>query len=386
MNPRVRALGTYPMTRLADAAGRVAARGVPVVDFGIGDPLEPTDPRIRAALVAAVPATSQYPATNGGRALRRAIAAYLRRVFAVSLDPDREIVATNGSKEAIFHLPLALLDPASPRRGVIWGEPGYPIYEAGTVLSGGEPLPVPLRRERGFLLDPEDLDPAIVARARILWLNVPHNPTGAVGSRSWLERMVTFARKNDLVLACDECYVELGGQGRAPSVLELAREGVVAFHSLSKRSGMTGYRTGFVAGDPALVAAIRTLRPYLGVGTPDFVQAAAVTAWADDAHVTERRRVFEQKRALLRAALEEAGVEVEGSRGALYLWFRVPGGAASEPFALDLLERTGVLVTPGAAFGPSGEGYCRLALVPALEECDAAASAIRSALGGKKGP
>ncbi len=370
------------MTRLADARTRVEARGVHVVDFGIGDPLEPTDPRIRSALVSGVAPVSQYPATNGGRALRVAITAYLRRVFSVSLDADREVVATNGSKEAIFHLPLALLDPSSPRRGVIWGEPGYPIYEAGTVLAGGEPLPVPLLRERSFLLDPDDLDPAVVARARILWINVPHNPTGAVGTRPWLERVVAFAQKNDLVLACDECYVELGGEGRATSVLEIARDGVLAFHSLSKRSGMTGYRTGFVAGDPALVAAVRTLRPYLGVGTPDFVQAAAVVAWNDDAHVADRRRIFERKRTLLCAALEAAGVTVDASRGALYLWFRVPGGAASEPFALDLLERTGVLVTPGAAFGPSGEGYCRLALVPALEECEAAASAIRSALGG----
>jgi acetylornithine aminotransferase len=371
------------MTRLADARAKVEARGTAVVDFGIGDPLEPTDARIRAALVAGIPATSQYPATHGGRALRLAITTYLRRVFNVSLDPDREVVATNGSKEAIFHLPLALLDPTSARRGVIWGEPGYPIYEAGTVLAGGEPMPVPLRRERGFLLEPDDLDPAMIARARILWINVPHNPTGAVGSRPWLEKVVSFARKHDLVLASDECYVELGGERRATSVLEIAREGVLAFHSLSKRSGMTGYRTGFLAGDPALVGAVRALRPYLGVGTPDFVQAAAVVAWGDDAHVAERRRVFENKRAVLRSALEACGVKVEAGKGALYLWFRVPGDAASEPFALDLLERAGVLVTPGAAFGPSGEGYCRLALVPALEECDAAASAIRSALGAK---
>lgn len=382
MNPRVRALGSYPMTRLAEARAAVEARGVRVVDFGLGDPLEPTDPKIRAALTGALPAVSQYPATNGGKALRETIAAYARRVLGVTLDPDREIVATNGSKEAIFHLPLALLDPGDPRRGVIWGEPGYPIYEAGTVLAGGEPLPVALRRERGFLLEPDDLDPAMVARARILWINAPHNPTGAVGDRAWLERVAAFARAHDLVLACDECYVELGGATRATSILEVARQGVLAFHSLSKRSGMTGYRTGFLAGDATLVGAVRALRPFVGVGTPDFVQAAAVVAWADDAHVEARRRAFEAKRARLRAALVDAGAVVEASEGALYLWFGVPGGAASEPFALDLLERAGVLVTPGAAFGPSGEGWCRLALVPTLEECDAAASSIRAALGG----
>ncbi len=380
MNPRLKGIPTYPQVRLDAAKERARAAGKTLHDFGTGDPLEPTPPFIRDAVRAAISEISQYPSAFGSAELREAAAAYLERVFGVQVDPDREVLATSGSKEAIFHFPLALLDPNGHRRGVIFGEPGYPVYASGAILAGGVPVAIPLVRESGYLLEPETLDRQVIEGARILWLNYPHNPTGTVAPRWYVDRIVRFARAHDLVVCADECYAEFGGTERATSVLEIEREGVLAFHSLSKRSGMTGYRSGFVAGDPALIAAYRRVRPLIGTGSPDFVQRAAALAWADDAHVAERRRAFEAKRAVLRSFFDSAGLRTSGE-GALYLWVEVPAGRTSEAWAESLVE-VGIVVAPGSYFGASGEGYVRVALVPTVAECHAAVRAWRAALPG----
>lgn len=377
MNPRLAAVPTYAQVRLDAAKQQALAAGRTLFDLGVGDPREPTPAFIRDALRAAVPDVSQYPSSFGSPALRKTIAGYLKRVFGVDADPEREIFVSAGSKEAVFHAPLAFLDPASDRRGVIFPDPGYPIYEAGTILAGGEPLPVPLDPAAGFLLEPDRLPRETVARARILWLCYPHNPTGAVASKSHLERVARFAEEHDLLIFADECYAELGGNGRAPSLLEVTRRRVLVFHSLSKRSGMTGYRSGFVAGDPELVAAYRRLRPLAGTGSPDFVQAAAAAAWADDAHVAERRTTFEAKRGVFRRFFAEAGLDASGD-GALYLWVRVPTKETADAYAERLVD-AGIVVAPGTFFG-AGEGYVRVALVPTLEDCQAAVAAWRRTL------
>jgi acetylornithine/N-succinyldiaminopimelate aminotransferase len=377
INPRLAQVPTYPQIRLEAAKKKARAAGRRLFDLGIGDPLEPTPPFIRQALLDNVPTVSQYPSSFGSEELRQAIAAYLERVFEVRVDADQEIFVSAGSKEAVFHAPLALLDPTSDRRGVLFGDPGYPIYDAGTRLAGGEPIPVALTAANGHLIEPEALPRDVVRRARILWLCYPHNPTGTVADRAYLARIARFAEENDIIVCADECYVELAGAGRAPSMLEVARTNVLVFHSLSKRSGMTGYRSGFVAGDPALIASYRRLRPLAGTGSPDFVQKAAVAAWSNDAHVADRRRTFEQKRAIFRRFFEGAGLTATGD-GALYIWVQVPGGGDADAYAERLVD-AGVIVAPGTFFG-AGAGYVRVALVPTLEDCQAAVTAWKECL------
>lgn len=364
LNPVLESLPEYPFVRLDELRDAMRERGVPLFDFGTGDPREPTDPKILQALKDGAPEISQYPVVPGKRELREAFCGWMRRRHGVELDPDAEALPATGSKEAIFHAPLAFLHPSQKRRGVAYGTPGYPVYERGTLFAGGEALPVELRRENGFLLQPEEVDPE---RVRILWINYPHNPTGATATRSYLEEVVEYCRRHDILLFSDECYNDLYSGEPPPSALEVSKERVVAFVSLSKRSGMTGYRAAMMAGDAEVIAAFRRLRPSIGVATQEFVQRAAIAAWSDDEHVKERRRVFGEKRRLFTDFFERAGIEYLPTDAGFYLWVTVPDGD-DEAYALRLL-REGIIVAPGRGFGPGGMGFVRLALVPGLEEC-----------------
>lgn len=372
LNPILEKGGTYPLLRLDERRRELRERGVPLFDFGTGDPREPTDERIRRALMEGVPEVSQYPTTPGKQELREAFCGWMERRHGVVLDPETEVLPATGSKEAIFHAPLAFVHHTHERRGVAYGTPGYPVYERGALFAGGEALPVRLRREDGFLLRPEDLDPK---RVRMLWINYPHNPTGATADLAYLEEVCAFCREHDVLLMSDECYNEVYSGEQPPSVLEVARERTLAFCSLSKRSGMTGYRSAMMAGDPQLIAALKKLRPSVGVATPAFVQEAATAAWSDDEHVRERNRLFGEKRALFTDFFERAGLEYLPTDASLYLWVRVPEafGGDDEAYALRLMEE-GIIVAPGRAFGPGGEGYVRVALVPSVEECREAIS------------
>ena len=286
------------------------------------------------------------------------------RRHGVALDPDTEVLPATGSKEAIFHAPLAFLHPAHERTGAAYGTPGYPVYERGTLFAGGEPLPVKLKAGDGFLLPTEAIDPQ---RTRILWINYPHNPTGATATYEHLEKVAAFCREHDVLLFSDECYNDLYSGEPPPSILEITRERTLAFCSLSKRSGMTGYRSAMMAGDPELIAALKKLRPSIGVATQSFVQDAATAAWSDDAHVEERRRIFGEKRALFVDFFERAGLDFLPTDASIYLWVVVPDGD-DEAYALRLMEE-GIIVAPGRSFGAGGEGYVRVALVPEIEEC-----------------
>jgi LL-diaminopimelate aminotransferase len=288
----------------------------------------------------------------------------MMRRHGVELDPETEVLPATGSKEAIFHAPLAFLHHSHERRGVAYGTPGYPVYERGTTFAGGEALPVELGAEGGFLLPPEAIDPE---KTRILWINYPHNPTGATATYEYLEKIAAFCREHDVLLFSDECYNDLYAGEPPPSILEVSRERTLAFCSLSKRSGMTGYRSAMMAGDAELIAALKKLRPSIGVATPSFVQDAAIAAWSDDEHVEERRRVFAAKRSLFVDLFVRAKLDFLPTEASIYLWVAVPGGD-DEAYALRLLNE-GIVVAPGSSFGPGGEGYIRIALVPGLEEC-----------------
>jgi acetylornithine aminotransferase len=368
-NPVLGQLQVNLMVALDERKARLRAEGRRLFDFGLGDPREPTPPFLREALRAAVPEVSQYPSALGTPALRQAVAGYLARRFGVTVDPDTEVVPATGAKETIFHLPFAFCgDPV--RRLVVMPDPGYPTYQVGTRFAGLEPVQVPLAAANGFLVEPQALGAAVLDRTLIFWVNSPHNPTGAVAPRGYLERVGAAAIRHGFIVASDECYADIY-YGEPPlSMLQVQRENVLSIHSCSKRSGMTGYRSGFVAGDPDLVAILKRVRSHPGVASPDFVNAAATAAWNDDAHAAERRAIFRRKRDLFATFFREHGLEVHGSEATLYLWVKVPAGLDAAGYALRLLE-AGIVVAPGTAFG-AGQGYVRVALVPTLDECQAA--------------
>ena len=373
INPVLERGGAYPLLRLDERRRELLETGAEVFDFGTGDPREPTDKKIRNALIGGVPEVSRYPSSAGKRELREAFCGWMSRRHGVALDPDTDVLPATGSKEAIFHAPLAFLHPSHERRGVAYGTPGYPVYERGTLFAGGDVLPVKLEAANDFLIPHQAIDPE---KTRILWINYPHNPTGARADYAHLEEISSFCREHDILLFSDECYNDLYyGGDPPPSILEVTTERTLAFCSLSKRSGMTGYRSAMMAGDPEIIAALKKLRPSVGVASQSFVQDAAIAAWSDDAHVEERRRVFGEKRALFVEFFERAGLGYLRTDASLYLWVAVPEDfdGDDEAYALRLMEE-GIIVAPGRSFGAGGEGYVRAALVPGIEECKKAIS------------
>ncbi|MEN8041538.1 MAG: aminotransferase class I/II-fold pyridoxal phosphate-dependent enzyme [Actinomycetota bacterium] len=381
LNPALEELGAYPIAAIRQRAlERIEAR-LPVIDFSIGDPREPTPGFIVDALVEAVPKVSQYPTAAGRADLRQAVADYVMRRFGASVNPDTQIIPTSGSKEAIFTTPLAFVD-RSAGDVVVFPSPGYPVYERGAIFSGADLHRVVLSDD--FVLRPDDITDEVWSRTRLLWTCSPHNPTGSVASKQDLEDLYERCRAEGVLLLSDECYSDTYEDDAYPdgpaSVLQVADElmtGVLVYLSLSKRSGMTGFRSGAIVGDARAIAALRELRSTTGTASPDFVQAAAIAAWSDDGHAQDRRTLFTAKRRILERAFDVLGLEVVASQAGLYLWVRVGDDVA----VTDRLLNEGIVVTPGRAFGEGGEGFIRLALIPTLEECEEAADALVGALG-----
>ncbi len=377
VSPVLAAQATYPFVRIEQAKRERAAEGVEIFDFGQGDPREPTDPLIQQALVDALGVTKGYPKAEGLPELRDAIAAWLERRFGVPVDPATEIVPTYGSKEAIFSFAQVVVDTASGKDTVLVTEPGYPVQERGALFAGANVVRVPLLEEHGFLPDLDSLDHETLSRTAILWLNYPNNPTAAVAPLSLYGRVAELAQAHDFLVASDEAYSELWFTEPPVSALQAERDHVVVFNTLSKRSSMTGYRSGFVAGPRWVMDALRAYRPTVGTAPQEFVQRASVVAWSDEAHVERARDVYRRKREVLLGALAALGWRVAGSEATMYLWVAVPAGESSEGLAERLLEH-GIVVSPGAYLGPSGEGYVRFALVPTVEDCERAAAILRS--------
>jgi succinyldiaminopimelate transaminase len=372
-NPVLTTGGTNPLAALRDQVLERRAAGLDLIDLSIGDPDEPTPDVIRSALVEALVPDSDYPSSAGQPSTRRSIAGFVARRHGVRVDPDTQVLPTSGSKEAIFHLPFAFIDPAAARSTVIWGTPGYPTYARGTRYAGGVPHAVVLTAENDWRLDLADVAEETLARTALAWLCYPHNPSGATVDLGYLRDQLAVARANDILLCSDECYQEIWFDAPAPSLLEAGDgdlAGMLAILSLSKRSGMTGYRSGAIVGDATAITALRRLREDTGTASPDFVQAAARAAWDDQGHVDERREVFAAKRAIVLAGLEDMGLTWSGSTATFYVWVRVPGGD-DLAYATHLLD-AGIVVTPGRAFGTGGEGWIRLALVPDVDGCHAA--------------
>ena len=369
--PTLAGMATYPFVRLEEARRRLVEEGVDVIDFGKGDPNEPTDPAIRQALVDALPERSPYPLAQGLPELRAAAAAWCERRFDVALDPETEIVPTYGSKEAIFSLAQVLVDPRSDKRIVLFGEPAYPLYERGAAFAGAKVHTVPLLREHGFLPELHAIPSRVLDKTAIFWVNYPNNPTGAVAPLSFYEHLSELAERYDFAIGSDEAYSELWFDEPPPSALQVRdRSRMIVFQTLSKRSSMTGYRSGFVAAPAEVIAALKSYRPNVGTAPQEFVQRASVVAWNDERHVAETRDRYRAKRDVLMPAIAAKGWEVVASEATMYLWVIAPEDTADR-----LLER-GVIVSPGTFFGPSGAGYIRFALVPTIDECTRAAAIL----------
>jgi succinyldiaminopimelate transaminase len=373
LSPVLSDLAQYPFARLDDWKAEATARGIELIDFGMGDPREVTPAFIREAMLNSVDEVSSYPRATGLPELRDAIAGWIARRFDVRVDPDVEIVPTLGSKEAIFSFAqIALGD----KRLVAIPEPGYPVYERGTLFAGGTAAMGPLKESSGWLPDLDAFD--AWDELALFWVCYPNNPTGAVAPLSFYEELAERAREHGFLVCSDEAYSELWFAEPPASALQVAdRANIVVFNTLSKRSSMTGYRSGFVCAPAEIVAALRSFRPTVGTAPQEFVQRASVAAWSDDAHVEDVRALYARKRDVVLPALEAGGLRLAGSEATFYLWVDV--GGPSEPFCRRLLEH-GIVAAPGAFFGEAGEGYARFALVPTQAQCERAAEILREVL------
>jgi len=370
LHPLLTGTREYPFVTLERKRRELAPPDLRTINFGMGDPRERTPEFIREALRAAVPEMSSYPASAGQDELRAACARWAMRRFGVSLDPARHILPANGTKEAVFLLPFAIIAQGGKekRNVVVIPTPAYPVYEAGASYAGAEPHFAPLRSEDGWRFNPDRVSESVWARTALLWLNSPHNPTGSVLDRAALARVLALAKRHGFWVAADEAYAEVYfGDNRPPSMLELGLENVIALHTLSKRSAMTGFRSGFMAGDERLIEALRKFRPNVGVATPDFIQAAAIAAWNDDAHPVEQRGRYALKRELMLEYFKRRGWSVEASEASFYLWMKAPGG--DDVAFVERVLKVGLVALPGSFMGPGGEGFVRWALVPTPEDC-----------------
>ena len=375
-NPVLGELGTYPIAEIQDTVRRMKDAGERLIDFSLGDPREPTPRFIREAAAAAIPEVSQYPTVAGLASLRSAIAGYVQRRFGIEVDPATQVIPTAGSKEAIFSTPFAFIDSTADQAGV-FATPGYPVHERGMRFAGADAIGIKLHGD--FVLRAADTPAEVWPRLALLWTCSPQNPTGAVTPRTDLRALYERCREHGTLLLSDEAYADLWEEEPPTSALQVAEAGSVGsltYLSCSKRSGMTGYRSGAVVGDAEAIAALKSMRSSAGVGSPEFIQQAATAAWNDDDHAEERRQIFNAKRAVLRSRFDAADIPVVGSRAGLYLWVVVDDDLA----AAKRLLAEGVVVSPGSVFGPGGEGHLRLALVPTLEECAEAAEVVAGCL------
>ena len=381
---RIASLGGYAFAEVDKLVQNLRDQGAAVIDFGVGDPRAPTPQLVRDAASSAMArhATSGYPSYIGSLDFRTACAEWVGRRFGVKVDPATHVTATIGSKEAVFHAPLAFVDPGDV---VISPDPGYPPYVRGTTFAGGVNYRYPLRASNDYLPDLGAIPDDVLARAKVLWLCYPNSPTGAVANLDFYREAARFCRERDILLCSDEAYSELYFGADAPvSALETGLDNVLTFFSMSKRSAMTGWRCGYVVGDAEAIAAYRKLKTNIDSGTPNFVQEAAIAALADEEHVELMRVDYRVKRDLICDAFVAAGLPECRPAATIYVWQKVPDGVSAEDFAKRLLDPSIALVaTPGTWLSSDRDddpaaGHIRLALVPTIADCEEAARRIRS--------
>src|SRR3954447_25652557 len=375
----------YLFAQLERTIAEKKAQGIDVISLGIGDPDTPTPALVVDALrdAARDPSTHQYPSNRGRDEFRQAIASFYERRFGVVIDPATEVIPALGAKECIFNLNLAFLDPGD---AALAADPGYPVYTGGPLLVGADPVLMPLIPERGFVPGLGAIGPADLERARLIYLNYPNNPTGAVVPDGFFEEVVEFARVNDVLIVHDASYTETTFDGyRAPSFLETpgAKEVGVEVFSLSKGYNMTGWRTGAIVGNPDAVQTYWKLKTNIDSGMFEAVQLAAASALElGVGTVREMQALYQRRRDLVCDALCEIGVDVTPPKGTIYIWAPVPEGHTSESYCELVLEESGVVVSPGGAYGPSGEGFFRISLTIDDARLTEAVERLRSSLSG----
>lgn len=377
---RVKSLPAYVFSEFQRKKAELEKEGVDVIDLGIGAPDLPTPDFVyeRLVLEAKNPDNHRYSPYSGCSEFKEAVAEFYKKQYAVDLDPDTEVLALIGSKEGIVNLFQAVLNPGD---AVFVPDPGYPVYQKGVLLAGGESILLPLNEEKGYIPEFSRISKRNKQRAKLLMLNYPSNPLGATVELNTFREAATFAKNNKIFLASDAAYNLITFDGyKAPSVLQVpdAKDYAVEFGSLSKSFNMAGWRIGYVVGNKHVIQALATLKSNIDSSQFLAVQKAAATALKSDlSAVKEHNAIYQERMEKLYTALNELGISTEKTRGTIFLWAKVPTGFTANSFANKLLEEAGVIVTPGTAFGPSGEGYIRIALTVSKERLDEVVRRLR---------
>jgi len=380
---RVKAIGSYAFADVDKEVEKLKKEKVSVIDFGVGDPIDPTPGNIRNYCKRAIDKRKDagYPSYIGTQDYRETIAKWNKKRFNVDLNPDTEITSSVGAKEAVFNFHEGIVNKGDI---VIMPNPGYPPYERGTLFAEGIPYQYPLLKENDFLPDLSKIPKDVAKKAKLMWINYPNNPTGALVTKEKLQEIVDFGKENDIIIGSDECYTELYFDKKPISILELTKEGVFVIQSLSKRSAMTCYRVGWVAGDAKIIDIFKKVKTNIDSGTATFVQDAAAAALLDETHVEKFRVDYKTKRDLIIDALTSIGLEDCSPKSGIYIWQKAPSGMNSVDFAKKFLDKeVAIVTTPGAWISSEvdgvnpGECYIRFALVPTISECKEAAERIK---------
>ena len=374
---RINALPPYLFAAIDESKARMLAKGVDVIDLGIGDPDQPTPSHIVESMCQAVrdPSTHRYPSYTGMLDFRKAAARWCKETKNIDLDPASQTLTLIGSKEGVAHIPLAFINPNDV---VLCPDPAYPVYKIGTQFAGGEPFIMPLLEENDFLPDLEAIPPDMLARAKLMFINYPNNPTSATADRSFFEEVVEFAKENNIIVVHDNAYSEMVYDGyQAPSFLSVdgAMDVGIELYSLSKTYNMTGWRLAFAVGNEKLVKGLGKVKSNIDSGAFDAIQKAGITALTGSQQcVSDMNRIYEKRRDALLKGLRGIGLDMKTPKATFYMWAPVPSGYDSMGFSQLLLEKAGIVATPGVGFGQYGEGYIRFALTQSVERINEAVS------------
>jgi len=368
-------LPPYLFIEIDRLKAEVRAKGVDLIDLGVGDPDLPTPEHILKRLIEASqdPGNHRYPSYSGMNDFRKSVAAWYQRRFNVTLDPVKEVVTLIGSKEGIAHFPLAFINPGDY---ALMTSPGYPVYFSGTLFAGGRSYFLPLRKENHFLPDLSQIPGEVARQAKVLFINYPNNPTAAVADRSFFEEVVAFAWEHRIIIAHDAAYSEIAYDGYRPlSFLEVpgSKEVGLEFHSLSKTYNMTGWRIGFAVGNAQLIGGLSQVKSNIDSGAPQAIQWAGIEALeGPQSGLEEMRNVYRKRRDLMVRGLRQIGLAVDSPKASFYLWVEVPKGYTSAQTTRHLLQQAGIVTTPGNGFGEPGEGYFRISLTVPQERLEEA--------------
>ncbi|MFO7605720.1 MAG: LL-diaminopimelate aminotransferase [Desulfurivibrionaceae bacterium] len=377
---RLKQLPPYLFAELDRKKDEVKARGVDVIDVGVGDPDQPTPKHIIDALCEAVqkPQYHRYPSYTGMNNFREAVSVWYDKRAGVKLHPLKEVVSLIGSKEGIAHIPLAFINPGDV---VLVPSPAYPVYKIATQFAGGIPYEMPLLKENDFLPDLDKIPADVLAKAKMMFLNYPNNPTAASATTEFFVKVVAFARAHDIMICHDFAYSEMAYDGYLPpSFLETpgAMEVGIEFHSLSKTYNMTGWRIGWAAGNSEIIGGLGQIKSNIDSGIFEAIQIAGIEAMRDDAAwLAEMRSLYEERRDVVMRGLAEMGIKADPPKATFYVWAEVPAGYDSAGFVAHLLEKTGIVCTPGNGFGDPGEGYFRIALTVSKERLQEAVDRMK---------